>query len=150
MKIKSIYIDGLHNAIAKTYNFNQITYLHGRNGVGKSTILNAIQFALLGYIPGTSKTKTAILRHSKNDSIVVKLVLDDDGKEIKLTRILTTNINSVSIEPEGYDIASVTADLELPIFNFNEFVGQTANKLKDYFIQNILPRQCKNFSHLLS
>ena len=26
-----------------------------------------------------------------------------------------------------------------PIFNFNEFVGQTANKLKDYFIQNILP-----------
>ncbi len=139
MKIKSVYVDGLHTVHDKTYTFEDITYLHGRNGVGKSTILNAIQFALLGYIPGTSKTKAAILRHSKNDSIVVKLILDDDGKEIKLTRILSDNLNTVSIEPEGYDIASVTADLELPIFNFNEFVGQTANKLKDYFIQNILP-----------
>lgn len=139
MKIKSVYIDGLHTVHDKTYTFEDITYLHGRNGAGKSTVLNAIQFALLGYIPGTSKTKAAILRHSKNDSIVVKIVLDDDGKEIKLTRILTTNINSVSIEPEGYDIDSVISDLELPIFNFNEFVGQTANKLKDYFIQNILP-----------
>ena len=139
MKIKSVYVDGLHTVHDKTYTFEDITYLHGRNGAGKSTILNAIQFALLGYIPGTSKTKAAILRHSKNDSIVVKLVLDDDGKEIKLTRILSDNLNTVNIEPEGYDIASVTADLELPIFNFNEFVGQTANKLKDYFIQNILP-----------
>lgn len=139
MKIKSVYIDGLHTVHDKTYTFEDITYLHGRNGAGKSTILNAIQFALLGYIPGTSKTKAAILRHSKNDSIVVKLVLDDDDKEIKLTRILSDNLNTVNIEPEGYDIASVTADLELPIFNFNEFVGQTANKLKDYFIQNILP-----------
>ena len=139
MKIKSVYVDGLHTVHDKTYTFEDITYLHGRNGAGKSTVLNAIQFALLGYIPGTSKTKAAILRHSKNDSIVAKIVLDDDGKEIKLTRILTTNINSVSIEPEGYDIDSVISDLELPIFNFNEFVGQTANKLKDYFIQNILP-----------
>lgn len=139
MKIKSIYIDGLHNAHDKTYTFSDITYLHGRNGAGKSTILNAIQYALLGYIPGTSKTKAAILRHSKDNSIVVKLVLDDNGNEIKISRILTENINSVTIEPEGYDITNIINDLELPIFNFNEFVGQTANKLKDYFIQHILP-----------
>lgn len=139
MKIKSVYIDGLHTVHDKTYTFEDITYLHGRNGAGKSTILNAIQFALLGYIPGTSKTKAAILRHSKDNKIVVKIVLDDNGQEIKINRILTENLNTVNITPEGYDIASVTAELELPIFNFNEFVGQTANKLKDYFIQNILP-----------
>lgn len=139
MKIISVYIDGLHTVHDKTYTFEDITYLHGRNGAGKSTILNAIQFALLGYIPGTSKTKAAILRHSKDNKIVVKIVLDDNGQEIKIDRILTDNLNTVNITPEGYDIASVTAELELPIFNFNEFVGQTANKLKDYFIQNILP-----------
>jgi len=139
MKIKSIYIDGLHNVHDKTYTFSDITYLHGRNGAGKSTVLNAIQYALLGYIPGTSKTKAAVLRHSKDNSIVVKLVLDDNGNEIKISRILTENISSVTIEPEGYDITNIINDLELPIFNFNEFVGQTANKLKDYFIQHILP-----------
>lgn len=139
MKIKSIYIDGLHNVHDKSYTFEDITYLHGRNGAGKSTILNAIQYALLGYIPGTSKTKAAVLRHSKDSSIVVKLVLDDNSNEIKISRILTENINSVTIEPEGYDITNVINDLELPIFNFNEFVGQTDNKLKAYFIQHILP-----------
>ena len=77
MKIKSVYVDGLHTVHNKTYTFEDITYLHGRNGVGKSTILNAIQFALLGYIPGTSKTKAAILRHSKDNKIVVKIVLDE-------------------------------------------------------------------------
>lgn len=139
MKIKSVYVDGLHTVHDKTYTFEDITYLHGRNGVGKSTILNAIQFALLGYIPGTAKKKDAILRHSKNDSIVVKIVLDDDGTEVKVDRILTGNLNTVNITPNGYDIEKVVSNLELPIFNFNEFVNQSANKLKDYFIQNILP-----------
>lgn len=139
MKIKSIYIDGLHNTHNITYTLNDLTYFHGRNGVGKSTILNAIQLALLGYIPGTSKTKAAILRHSKDNSIVVKLVLDDNGQEICIDRIFTENLNTVNITPEGYDITKVLEGIELPIFNFNEFVGQTANKLKDYFIKNILP-----------
>ena len=57
MKIKSVYIDGLHTVHDKTYTFEDITYLHGRNGAGKSTILNAIQFALLGYIPGHQRQR---------------------------------------------------------------------------------------------
>ena len=39
MKIKSIYIDGLHNAISKTYTFGDIVYIFGNNGAGKSTLL---------------------------------------------------------------------------------------------------------------
>jgi len=139
MKIKSVYIDGLHNTNNTTYNLNDLTYFYGRNGSGKSTILNAIQFALLGYIPGTAKTKTAILRHSNSEKITVKLTLCDDSNTVEITRILTANLSSTTIIPENYDIASVIKDLELPIFNFNEFVGQTANKLKEYFIKNILP-----------
>ena len=140
MKIKSIYIDGLHNAVRKTYDFGDITYIYGNNGIGKSTILQAIQFALLGYIPGTAKnSKEAMLRHSPTGEIAVELTLDNDGANVVVQRRLNKSGNQVNVVPMGYDISSVIADLELPIFNFNEFVGQTANKLKEYFIKNILP-----------
>lgn len=135
MKIKSIYIDGLHNAIDKTYEFGDIVYLFGKNGAGKSTVLNAIQLALLGYIPGTSKTKDAILRHSPKYSITVELRLDD----VTITRKISKSGNNVTLNPEDYNLSKIIESLELPIFNFNEFVGQTANKLKEYFIKNILP-----------
>jgi DNA repair exonuclease SbcCD ATPase subunit len=139
MKIKSVYIDGLHNAVNKTYEFGDIVYIFGHNGAGKSTILQAIQFALLGYIPGTNKTKDAILRHSPKNNISVKVTLLDGDNEIDVQRNINKNGNFKTVVPETYDIDSIIKDLELPIFNFNEFVGQTANKLKEYFIKNILP-----------
>lgn len=139
MKIKSVYIDGLHNAVNKTYEFGDIVYIFGHNGAGKSTILQAIQFALLGYIPGTNKTKEAILRHSPKGKITVKVNLVDDLGDVIVERNINKNGNFKTVTPEIYDIDSVIKDLELPIFNFNEFVGQTANKLKEYFIKNILP-----------
>lgn len=135
MKIKSVYIDGLHNAVNKTYEFGDLVYIFGNNGAGKSTILQAIQFALLGYFPGTAKTKEAMLRHSPKKAITVCLTLD----EATVERKLTTGGNNVSTIPTDYDLATIVSDLELPIFNFNEFAGQTANKLKEYFIKNILP-----------
>ena len=143
MKIKSIYINGLHNAVNKTYEFNDIVYIFGNNGAGKSTILQAIQYALLGYIPGTAKnSKEAILRHSPQNSITVRLELCEvagDVNTVYIERSINKNINSVEISPSDYDISAIIKELELPIFNFNEFVGQTANKLKEYFIKNILP-----------
>ena len=135
MKIKSVYIDGLHNAINKTYQFNDMVYLFGHNGAGKSTVLQAIQFALLGYIPGTAKNKSEILRHSPKGDITVELKLDD----VTITRRIWGMGNRIDIDPVTYDVAAIVKELELPIFNFNEFVGQTANKLKEYFIKNILP-----------
>lgn len=143
MKIKSIYIDGFHNAVNKTYNFGDIVYIFGNNGIGKSTILQAIQFALLGYIPHIAKnSKEALLRHSPKGKILIRLELCEVGGEINtvnIERCVTKTMNQVNICPSDYDLESVVKDLELPIFNFNEFVGQTANKLKEYFIKNILP-----------
>lgn len=140
MKIKSIYIDGLHNAVATTYNFTNLVYLFGRNGAGKTTILNGIQLALLGYIPGTAKnSREAILRHSKSGTMTVRLVLDDNGSPITIERKFDSKATKLTIDPETFDIQSITSEIELPIFNFNDFIDQTANKLKDYFIQNILP-----------
>ena len=138
MKIKSVYIDGLHNAVNKTYEFGDIVYIFGHNGAGKSTILQAIQLALLGYIPGTGKTKDAILRHSPFGKITVRLVLVDES-EVTIERKVSNLGNTVTVDPSSFALATIIEDIELPIFNFNEFVGQTANKLKEYFIKHILP-----------
>lgn len=143
MKIKSLYIDGLHNAVNKTYTFKDINYIFGNNGIGKSTILQAIQFALLGYIPGTPKnSRESILRHSPKNWITVRLELcdcDDETNKVHVERFVNKTTSGFETIPSDYNINAVTKDLELPIFNFNEFVGQTANKLKEYFIKNILP-----------
>lgn len=137
MKIKSIYINGLHNAVNKTYTFEDITYIFGNNGAGKSTILQAIQFALLGYIPGTAKnSREALLRHSPIGKIQVQLTLSEG---ITITRTITSAGSRVEVVPDTFDISEIIKDIEIPIFNFNDFMGQTANKLKEYFIKNILP-----------
>ena len=141
MKIKSIYIDGLHNAVNKTYDFQDINYIFGNNGIGKSTILQAIQLALLGYIPGTAKnSREALLRHSPYNRIDVRVTIEDgSGQDVMIERKIEEKTTKVITMPDGYDVSSIISDIELPIFNFDDFMGQTANKLKEYFIKNILP-----------
>lgn len=138
MKIKSVTIEGMHNVVNKTYTINDLTYIHGPNGAGKSTVLQAIQLALLGYISGTNKTKEAIFRHACNHTMAVTLQLDDDGRPVTVRRVWTGTksgiSSSVDVIPSIYDMQKIVADIELPIFNFNEFINMTANKLKDWFI----------------
>lgn len=139
MKLVSIQIENMHNVLKHKYTINNMTYFYGRNGAGKTTVLQAIQLALLGYIPGTSKTNEAIFRHANGHSMTVSAVLDDDGQKVVVTRSWTKNgqrvMSGTTIEPEGYDLAARLSTLELPIFNFNTFMSQSANKLKDWFIE---------------
>lgn len=139
MKLKKIQITGMHKVYAAEYNLADLNYLQGPNGVGKSTVLQAIQLALLGYIPGMNKTNEGIFANANSNTLSVSASLvDDDGTPIKVTRkwkrTAKNIISSVEVTPEGYDLKSVLSGIELPIFNFSEFVGMTANKLKDWFI----------------
>lgn len=144
MKIKYITIEGMHKVQKVTYNFDSMNYFHGHNGAGKSTAMEAIQLALLGYIPLTGKTKESIYKHSNGRILAVTCGIDNDGSPIKVTRVWAgtpSNVkSSVEIEPAGLDLSALIGELELPIFNFNEFIGMTANKLKDWFI-NFLPSE---------
>lgn len=137
MKLKSITIEGMHNVSKKTYDLSQLNYLHGPNGAGKSTVLEAIQFGLLGYVPSTGKTN--VIQHANGKVLSVTLKIDNNGEDVTISRTLAnvgkSTTSDVSITPEGFDIAAVINELELPIFNFDEFKGMTANKLKDWFIQ---------------
>lgn len=144
MKIKSVTIEGLHNVIEKTYTFDNLSYLYGKNGAGKSTVLQAVQLALFGYIPGVHKKNEAILRHAKGKMLSVTCVLDNDGKDVTVTRSWVGTgksiSNGVDISPEGFDIDTILADIELPVHNFTEFMNMTANNMKGWFI-NFLPNE---------
>ena len=139
-KISHLTIDGFHHINHAEYDFNNLNYLYGLNGAGKSTILQAIQLGLLGYIPGTDKNKTAIFRHCNSDMLRVGLILEPS---LIITRTWMKSGNNIIVtcatNPNGFDVESIIKDIELPIFNFNEFIGMTANKLKDWFI-NFLPK----------
>ena len=145
LTIKKVTIVGMHNVKHAAYDFSKLTYLHGNNGVGKSTIMEAIQLALLGYIPGKGKTKELIFRHAGEPimSIMVVLVDDTNNEEIIITRTWKQSGNTVNsdvsiIPADTYSedtLKSWMSNVELPIFNFNEFIGMTANRLKDWFIK---------------
>lgn len=143
MKLSSIRIQGMHTVQDKTYPLNRINYFYGKNGAGKSTIMQAVQLALLGYIPGTDKKKSAIFRHCNGHHMSVELTLsNEDGTNVVINRSWTRKGKDVSASvvttPEDIDIAAIIGELSLPILNFNEFIGMTSNKLKDWFI-NFLP-----------
>lgn len=143
MKLRSIKIENMHNVTERTYHFDDLTYLHGQNGAGKSTVLQAIQLALLGYIPSTAKRAFAIFQHSKGKTMTVTAELENNGENITICRTFigskSTASSEVEISPEGYNIEEILNELELPVFNFSEFLSLSANQMKDWFL-NYLPK----------
>lgn len=147
MKLKAVTIKNMHKVTRKTYELGNITYFYGKNGVGKSTILQAIQLALLGYIPGYSKTNDSIFQHSNGSCMSVKLDFED-GYYIQ--RTYTKSKSSVTCDvvedlPNGIDSKTLLSNLELPIFNFSELMNQSANKLKSWFI-DFLPKSSQKIN----
>lgn len=139
MYIQTVMIQGMHNVINKSYTFDKTNYIVGRNGAGKSTILQAIQLALLGYIPETGKAKGSVFQHMNGKNMQVSLDLIDGDTHVKVTRMFMSigskNSSEVIVEPEGFSLESIISSIELPIFNFNELLGMTANAQKDWFIK---------------
>ena len=135
MKIESIRIIGMHNVKDRTYNLNDMNYLFGHNGSGKSTVLQAIQLAVLGYIPGTDKTKSAIFAHANGNSMSVELHLDNGTRIIrqwyKTSKGIIEDFRTI---PDGINPADYIGKLKIPIMDINAFLAMTANKMKDWFI----------------
>lgn len=139
MKLKSITIQGMHKISGvKTYDMKDFTYLFGKNGAGKSTVMQAIQLAVLGYIPGTDKNKTAIFGHANGNEMSVTATFDNGMSIIRSWVKSGANITADARWTNGADPGKIVADTELPIFDFSEFIGLSANKLKDWFV-NFFP-----------
>lgn len=136
MKIKSVEIWGMHNVLHKKYDFSNVNYFFGKNGSGKTTVLQAVQLALLGYIPGTNKKAQDIFTHSCAPEMKVYLVFDNG---YNITRSYKKNKQSVKSEttciPDGFDPSDILKDIELPVFNFSSFLTMSPNAMKDWFIK---------------
>lgn len=136
MKIKSVEIWGMHNVLHKKYDFSNVNYFFGKNGSGKTTVLQAVQLALLGYIPGTNKKAQDIFTHSCAPEMKVSLVFDNG---YNITRSYKKNKQSVKSEttciPDEFDPADIVRDIELPVFNFSSFLTMSPNAMKDWFIK---------------
>lgn len=141
MKIQSVRIEGFHNVECVEYTFDNCNYIIGKNGAGKSTILQAIQFGFLGYIPGTNKRSGDIIKHSNCNSISVAIKFIDGDNIVEVNRSLSKRGKSFdeafSIS-EGYNLEDILGNLELPSVNFSEFIGMSANQQKEYLL-SILP-----------
>lgn len=137
MKIDKVEIQGFHKIKSATYSFDNCNYIYGPNGSGKSSILQSIQLCLLGYIPDTNKTTSAIFKHAngKHMKIVVHLK-DDDGSKVVVSRNFKKFgqkiETSVDIIPQEYSLEDIVGSVGLPILNFSEFLSMTANAQKDY------------------
>lgn len=138
--IKEVTIRGMRKVDNATYSFTpQSNYILGNNGTGKSTILNAIQLAILGYIPGQSKKKKDIMANANGNHLEVSCTLVTPEGDVVLTRAWTVIKSTVTggnleVSPD-VDIEQFISEVELPIFNFNELCSMSANAQKDYFIQ---------------
>ncbi len=112
MKIKSLKLSNFSDYGKVEVNFDDnVTFLIGKNGSGKSTIgITAVWFILAGI---AEKSKTALIgerfRFIGNGAVSAsgELVLYDDTKkaEIVVTRRITKSGNELSFKaPEGYEV----------------------------------------------
>lgn len=144
MKLDTITIQGMHKIDGvKTYIMKDFIYLFGKNGAGKSTVMQAIQLAILGYIPGTDKNKTAIFSHANGNKMQIEAIFDNGTGIIRSWEKSGANIKADVQCLGGLDPETLITDVELPIFDFSEFIGLSANKLKDWFV-NFFPTNAYN------
>lgn len=143
MKIKSVTIKGMRGVSSKKYDFDEINYLMGENGSGKSTVIDSLSLAILGYIPGTPKQNKKIMENANGQVMAASVELsNDNGDVIQVDRTWIRKGQSVestlSVTPEGADIAHLISSTEIPVYNFSDLLSKSANEQKDFFIKNIL------------
>lgn len=73
--IQSIQFNGLKNTTAAQFTLFPLTLITGPNGGGKTTILDAITLAALGYHPDLGKTSAATMDLAKGNEMSVRLTM---------------------------------------------------------------------------
>jgi exonuclease SbcC len=118
IKITGITITdfGRHKRVHQRFN-GHVIGLCGPNGLGKSTVLQALQFALTGSIDTVPvEPLRNFIRNSSGDKppkaaeVVVEFVAD--GKKGKITRRITPTTNTRKLEWEGLE-APITAEAKV-------------------------------------
>jgi len=110
MRIKSIELNNIRSYLNERIDFpHGAVLLSGDIGAGKSTILQAIEFALFGFLKGTL-SGSSLLRNGKNKGHV-SLTFEIDGKEFTIKRTLKRERNTVSQDSGSIIIDNTKYDL---------------------------------------
>jgi len=130
----------------------------GQNGAGKSTILEAIGFALFGYRP---YKLDAFLREGEKSGSITVTVEDDDGCSFDVVRKLGSGAGHAVYDELGQRIAEGQADVRNwlqqlfrlepgtePARLFEDTVGPPQGTLTAIFLESPEPR-AKKFDRLL-
>lgn len=121
--IKKIIIHNLKSIESLTVDLKDRNSISGRNGVGKSTIKEAITFALYGKINNTDRIDEAI-RNGQKDAKVT-LILDKGGKDIIISRSRSTKGSTLEINGRLSEQADINALFGLyDYFVSGNFVGE--------------------------
>lgn len=112
MRIESIGVTNLRGVESAAVEPQQLTYLLGHNGEGKSTILGALKWALTGWLPWTDKKGTGangLVRHGSK-SAAVEVVTD----EFTVRRELGGKAKAVVVDGESGKEGDARLTVALP------------------------------------
>lgn len=136
LKIKGFVIEKLHGYIDYDIKFNDdVTFLYGENGCGKTTILNIITSIITGKIYELSKYQfsfIALMYSSQSSDTLesIKLKMDEDG-EINLT------FNNETYIIETLHVNMLHEQSEIERFYFTEY--KVLTDIKNEFNYVYLP-----------
>ena len=115
--VSRVLVNGL-KGLSKEFTLSPLTFIHGPNRSNKTTIIDAIQLALLGYHPSLPKRPGDILDLASGEEMSVSLTFAD-GRGV--TRSYLKAKKSASVSPADY-----APDLRLmPCLDFSLYFGKT-------------------------
>lgn len=103
MKITGLTLSNFRNhSVTKHFEFGDLSYITGHNGVGKTTIAHAVCYALYG-VNFYGEQKIERLMNNKSDNVQVQLHFTDQNG-VSHTLIRTRNNDKCSLLYDGYTV----------------------------------------------
>ena len=121
--IKKLIIHNLKAIESLAIEFNEHTLISGRNGVGKSTIKEAITFVLYGKINNTDRIDEAIRNNANEASVTAVFSVND--KDVIVSRNRTVRGSELTINGRPAEQADINALFGLyDYFLCSNFIGE--------------------------
>ena len=140
MKIKKLIVKNFKSFKDNKFEFKDLNIIEGRNGVGKSSILEAITYALLNTTPFNSSDTSKYIRNGESD---MNVSIDVEGLGVVSRSFLgnKTNLtfNNTKESSRGFeDRYLVKSDYLLTAINPNYWLSLGFNERRE-IVLNLIP-----------